>query len=103
MKNSLNIKFVKNKILPKNNQENEIYISKKRNNIQKFYFERAYELFNKMNYKEIYVCGLGACVNHAVKVALTIIDGLNNISIENVETKSINHTDEYIDTSNDVR
>lgn len=50
-----------------------------------------------MNYKEIYICGLGSCVNVAVKVALFIVESLPNLAIEKIDTETITHVDDYKD------
>jgi hypothetical protein len=98
------VKFVKNNALTTKNKENEIYVSRKRKNknIVKFYYERAYSLLNELNYKEIYVCGLGACLNDAIKIALFIVDALNGVEISNIETKTITHIDDFRNEENNV-
>ena len=92
-----NLEIVKNKIISNKKFENEIFISRKRKNPTKFYYERAYDLFFKLNFKDIYLYGLGSCVNLAVKTALIIIENIPNLKIELIETKTINHVDEFID------
>ena len=95
--NHSHLELIKNKIYSPKNLENEIYISRKRKNIEKFYYKRAEDLFNNLNYKEVYICGLGACVNHAVKIALITVDCIPGTKIENIETKTITHKDEFRD------
>jgi len=75
--------------------KNEIYISNKRNQIEKFYYKRAHQLIYTLNYKEIFISGLGSCVNLAVKVALFIIDAIPSLSIDKIETDTITHVDDY--------
>lgn len=98
------IRMLKRKI-NKENKVNEIFISRKRksNNILKFYYSRALELFNNLNYKEIYVCGIGACVNEAIKVALFITEGVPSIKTGEIKTETIKHFDEYINTETNER
>jgi hypothetical protein len=98
-----NLKLIKNKPTEslKKMAKNEIYISRKRQQIEKFYYKRAYNLIFSQNFKEIFICGLGSCVNLAVKVALFILEALPNLSIESIETDSIVHVDDYINEDND--
>ena len=110
MENNNNITLLKHKI-KKENLKNEIYISRKRksNNINQFYFKRASKLFNDLKYNEIFICGLGSCVNDAIKIAIFINEAMPNIIIDNINTETITHFDEYlneetkelIDTKND--
>ena len=65
--------------------KNEIYISRKRQQVEKFYYKRAYNLIFSQNFKEIFICGLGSCVNLAVKVALFILEALPNSSTNLVD------------------
>jgi DNA-binding protein len=76
-------------------RENEIYISRKRINFEKFYYERAYELIYHKKYKEVKICGLGACLNKAIKVALKIQEALPNIKIGEIITSTVTHVDDY--------
>ena len=78
---------------------NEIFISSKRNNPEKFYFKRAYKLFHDDNLKEIFICGLGSCVNKAIKTALFITESISNTSVSSIETNTITHTDNFITDS----
>lgn len=91
------IKMLKRKV-NKENKQNEIYISRKRKgkNIVKFYYNRALELFNNKNYNEIYICGIGACVNEAIKVALFVIEAIPSVEQSDIITDTISHFDEYI-------
>ena len=81
------------------NSENKIFISLKRKskNINQFYYNRVKELINDKKYKEIYICGIGACVNEAIKISLFIIELIPNLKITEIKTNTINHFDEYID------
>ena len=108
--NNNNITLLKHKI-KKENLKNEIFISSKRkiNNINQFYFKRASKLFNDLKYNEIFICGLGSCVNEAIKISIFITEAMPNIIIDNINTETILHFDEYlneetkelIDTKND--
>jgi hypothetical protein len=60
-------------------------------------------MFYKQSFKEIYICGLGSCLNSAVKIALNIIDICSNVSIDKVETESIILQDDYKDSQTYVR
>ena len=86
--------------------KNEIYISRKRHpklNLQKFYFNRIDKLFNTLNYKEIYLYGLGACVNDAIRVALFAKETLPLINIKSITSDTIPLYDEYITTTTSER
>ena len=86
--------------------KNEIYISRKRHpklNLQKFYFNRIDKLFNTLNYKEIYLYGLGACVNDAIRVALFAKETLPSINIKSITSDTIPLYDEYITTTTSER
>jgi hypothetical protein len=86
--------------------KNEIYISRKRHpklNLQKFYFNRIDKLFNTLNYKEIYLYGLGACVNDAIRVALFTKETLPSINIKSITSDTIPLYDEYITTTTSER
>ena len=98
-----NIKMIKNKYYE--NSENKIYISLKRKskNINQFYYNRVKELINDKKYKEIYICGIGACVNEAIKISLFIIELIPNLKITEIKTNTINHFDEYIDINTKKR
>ena len=93
------IKMVKSKYY--SNEENKIYISLKRKSksINQFYYKRAKELINDKKYKEIYICGIGACVNEAIKVVLFIIELMPNLKIDEIKTDTISHFDEYINVN----
>ena len=93
-----NIKMIKTKYSG-NYAENKIFISLKRKskNINQFYYKRVQELINEKKYKEVYICGIGACVNEAIKISQFIIDLIPQLKISNINTDTINHFDEYID------
>jgi hypothetical protein len=97
------IKMVKSKYY--SNEENKIYISLKRKSksINQFYYKRAKELINDKKYKEIYICGIGACVNEAIKVVLFIIELMPNLKIDEIKTDTISHFDEYINVNTKKR
>ena len=97
------IKMVKSKYY--SNEENKIYISLKRKSktINQFYYKRAKELINDKKYKEIYICGIGACVNEAIKVVLSIIELMPNLKIDEIKTDTISHFDEYINVNTKKR
>jgi hypothetical protein len=109
MEDSNNIKMIKSKYY--DNTENKIFVSLKRKskNINQFYYKRVKELINDKKYKEIYICGIGACVNEAIKISIFITEAMPNIIIDNINTETITHFDEYlneetkelIDTKND--
>ena len=88
-----------------NYPENKIFISLKRKtkNINQFYYKRVQELINDKKYKEIYICGIGACVNEAIKVSLYIIDLIPTLKVATIETDTINHFDEFIDINTKKR
>ena len=92
-----NIKMIKTKYY--DNTENKIYISLKRKskNINQFYYKRVKELITEKKYKEIYICGIGACVNEAIKISLFITELIPNLKIDEIKTSTVNHFDEYID------
>jgi hypothetical protein len=98
-----NIKMIKTKYY--DNTENKIYISLKRKskNINQFYYKRVKELINEKKYKEIYICGIGACVNEAIKISLFITELIPNLKIEEIKTSTVNHFDEYIDINTKKR
>jgi hypothetical protein len=98
---NLKLKFVKNKVYSKKINQNEIFISRKRKNVEKFYYERAYELFYKLGFKEIFIYGLGACVNYAAKLSLHLVENLPNLKIDKIETETINHIDDYKNIDDD--
>ena len=97
------IKMVKSKYY--SNEENKIYISLKRKSksLNQFYYKRAKELINDKKYKEIYICGIGACVNEAIKVVLFIIELMPNLKIDEIKTDTISHFDEYINVNTKKR
>ena len=99
-----NIKMIKTKYYG-NYSENKIYISLKRKskNINQFYYKRVQELINEKNYKEIYICGIGACVNEAIKISLYIINLIPQLKIAVIKTDTINHYDEYIEINSKKR
>ena len=98
-----NIKMIKTKYYE--NSENKIYISLKRKqkNINQFYYKRVKELINDKQYKEIYICGVGACVNQAIKISLFITELIPNLKVKEIKTSTINHFDEYIDINTKKR
>lgn len=102
MENS--IKMLKTKVVG-NISENKIYISLKRKskNIMQFYYNRVRDLIYNYNYKEIYICGLGACVNYAIKLALYCKDLIPALEIANISTKTITHFDEFINENDKQR
>ena len=55
------------------------------------------------NYNEIYICGIGACVNEAIKVALFIIEAIPSVEQSNIITDTISHFDEYINEETNER
>ena len=99
-----NIKMIKAKYIGKC-VENNIYISLKRKskNINQFYYKRVQELINDKKYKEVYICGIGACVNEAIKVSLFIVDLIPELKVSHIETDTISHFDEYIDINTKKR
>ena len=99
-----NIKMIKTKYNG-NSAENKIFISLKRKskNINQFYYKRVQELINNKNYKEVYICGIGACVNEAIKVSLFIVDLIPQLKISSINTDTISHFDEYIDINTKKR
>ena len=96
------LSFKKHKVFSEKKPENEIFISRKRKNPDKFYSDRAFQLFNKLNYKEVYMCGLGACVSLAVSASLNLMDITNDLKIEDITTSTVKHVDDYIDIDNQV-
>ena len=98
-----NIKMIKTKYY--DNTENKIYISLKRKskNINQFYYKRVKELITEKKYKEIYICGIGACVNEAIKISLFITELIPNLKIDEIKTSTVNHFDEYIDINTKIR
>ena len=100
-----NIKMIKMKYNSGNCPENKIFISLKRKskNINQFYYKRVQELINDKKYKEIYICGIGACVNEAIKVSLYIVDLIPTLKVSTIETDTINHFDEFIDINTKKR
>ena len=100
MKEENDIKMIKAKYTG-NNKENKIFISLKRKskNINQFYYKRIQELINEKNYKEVYICGIGACVNEAIKVSLYVTDLIPQLKVSSIKTDTINHFDEYIDVN----
>ncbi len=89
--------MIKKKII-RTNPINEIYISRKRKNkdIKKFYYSRATKLFNDKGFKKLYICGIGACVNEAIKISLFITEAMPSVEIGEITTETINHFDEFI-------
>ena len=104
MNGESNIKMIKSKYIGKCT-ENKIFISLKRKakNINQFYYKRVQELINDKNYKEVYICGIGACVNEAIKVSLFIVDLIPQLKVSSIQTDTINHFDEYIDINTKKR
>ena len=100
MKEENDIKMIKAKYTG-NNKENKIFISLKRKskNINQFYYNRIQELINDKNYKEVYICGIGACVNEAIKVSLYVTDLIPQLKVSSIKTDTINHFDEYVDVN----
>ena len=98
MKEEKDIKMIKVKYIG-NNKENKIFISLKRKskNINHFYYNRIKELINDKNYKEVYIYGIGACVNEAIKVSLYATDLIPQLKVSSIKTDTINHFDEYVD------
>ena len=104
MKEENDIKMIKAKYTG-NNKENRIFISLKRKskNINHFYYNRIKELINDKNYKEVYICGIGACVNEAIKVSLYVTDLIPQLKVSSIKTDTINHFDEYVDVNTKIR
>ena len=100
MKEENDIKMIKTKYTG-NNKENKIFISLKRKsqNINQFYYKRIQELINDKNYKEVFICGIGACVNEAIKVSLYVTDLIPKLKVSSIKTDTINHFDEYVDAN----
>ena len=100
MKEENDIKMIKAKYTG-NNKENKIFISLKRKskNINQFYYKRIQELINDKNYKEVYLCGIGACVNEAIKVSLYVTDLIPQLKVSSIKTDTVNHFDEYVDVN----
>lgn len=98
----LSIVMIKNKVYCSKKKENEIYISSKKRNFTKMYFDRAYELFQTKNIKEVFIYGLGVCTNSAVKIALIICEGISNVKVDSVDTSTVNLTDDFIDEENAI-
>ena len=100
MKEENDIKMIKAKYTG-NNKENRIFISLKRKskNINQFYYNRIKELIKDKNYKEVYICGIGACVNEAIKVSLYVTDLIPQLKVSSIKTDTINHFDEYVDVN----
>ena len=104
MKEENDIKMIKAKYTG-NNKENKIFISLKRKskNINQFYYKRIQELINGKNYKEVYLCGIGACVNEAIKISLYVTDLIPQLKVSSIKTDTINHFDEYVDVNTKIR
>ena len=100
MKEENDIKMIKAKYTG-NNKENRIFISLKRKskNINQFYYNRIKELINDKNFKEVNICGIGACVNEAIKVSLYVTDLIPQLKVSSIKTDTINHFDEYVDVN----
>ena len=103
MEESNNIKMIKSKYY--DNTENKIFVSLKRKskNINQFYYKRVKELINDKKYKEIYICGIGACVNEAIKISLFITELIPDLKVDEIKTSTVNHFDEYIDINTKKR
>jgi DNA-binding protein len=97
----MDLKMVKNTIYNKK-KDNEIYISNKRVQCEKFYYKRAYKLIYESNVREIVIYGLGACISKAVRTALFITDCLPKLIIGSVETDTIKPVDDYHDNCDNV-
>ncbi len=97
--NKENKLFKKNKVLAEKAKFNEIFISRSKRNPEKIYLERGLELFKTHSVEEIYVCGLGSCLSLAVKISLKITDILTAVKIEEINTSTITHNDDYIDVN----
>ena len=85
--------------------ETKIFVSLKRKskNINQFYYKRVKELINDKKYKEIYICGIGACVNEAIKISLFITELIPDLKVDEIKTSTVNHFDEYIDINTKKR
>ena len=103
MEESNNIKMIKSKYY--DNTENKIFVSLKRKskNINQFYYKRVKELINDKKYKEIYICGIGACVNEAIKISLFITELMPELKVDEIKTSTVNHFDEYININTKKR
>ena len=103
MEESSNIKMIKSKYY--DNTENKIFVSLKRKskNINQFYYKRVKELINDKKYKEIYICGIGACVNEAIKISLFITELMPELKVDEIKTSTVNHFDEYININTQKR
>ena len=103
MEDSNNIKMIKSKYY--DNSENKIFVSLKRKskNINQFYYKRVKELINDKKYKEIYICGIGACVNEAIKISLFITELMPELKVDEIKTSTVNHFDEYININTKKR
>ena len=103
MEESSNIKMIKSKYY--DNTENKIFVSLKRKskNINQFYYKRVKELINDKKYKEIYICGIGACVNEAIKISLFITELMPELKVDEIKTSTVNHFDEYININTKKR
>ena len=97
------IKMIKTKYY--DNTENKIFVSLKRKskNINQFYYKRVKELINDKKYKEIYICGIGACVNEAIKISLFITELMPELKVDEIKTSTVNHFDEYININTKKR
>ena len=103
MEESSNIKMIKSKYY--DNTENKIFVSLKRKskNINQFYYKRVKELISDKKYKEIYICGIGACVNEAIKISLFITELMPELKVDEIKTSTVNHFDEYININTKKR
>ena len=103
MEETNKIKMIKSKYY--DNTENKIYVSLKRKskNINQFYYKRVKELINDKKYKEIYICGIGACVNEAIKISLFITELMPELKVDEIKTSTVNHFDEYININTKKR
>lgn len=89
--------FKKNKVLCEKPKFNEIFISRSKRNPEKIYLERGLELFKTHSVDEVFVSGLGSCLSLAVRISLKITDILPSVRIEEINTSTITHNDDYID------
>ena len=79
--------------------DNKIYISLKSRkiNLNKFYLKRVEKLINEKKMTRFFVCGLGACVNFAVKFALFCVESNKELRIGKITTSTVGFRDEFLD------
>jgi hypothetical protein len=84
--------------LRSNNLKNDVYINRKRNNLnlKEFYAKRVKLLFNDEKFENVNIYGLGACVHEALLTSVYIVKSYSNIEIKEITSDTVDIEDKKI-------